>query len=121
MFKTSRLLLSAAVLLVTVVAGAPLVGQTPVPATIPGGAPVAAQFENLHFRSIGPTTMSGRISDLAVYEPNPAIFYVGTAHGGVWKTTNNGATFEPQFQDAGLISIGDIAISQSNPNLVWVG
>ena len=36
----------------------------------------------------------GRISDLAVYEANPAIFYVGTAHGGVWKTTNNGTTFE---------------------------
>ena len=34
--------------------------------------------------------MSGRVSDIAVYEPNTAIFYVGTAHGGVWKTTNNG-------------------------------
>ena len=52
--------------------------------------------------------MSGRISDLAVYEANPAIFYVGTAHGGVWKTTNNGTTFEAQFQDQGLMSIGDV-------------
>ena len=63
----------------------------------------------------------GRISDLAVYEANPAIFYVGTAHGGVWKTVNNGTTFEAQFQDQGLMSIGDVAISQSNPDLVWVG
>jgi photosystem II stability/assembly factor-like uncharacterized protein len=46
---------------------------------------------------------------------------VATAHGGVWKTTNNGTTFIPQFQDQGLISIGDVTISQTNPELVWVG
>lgn len=82
---------------------------------------VAQEFERLHFRSIGPTTMSGRISDLAVYEANPSVYYAATAHGGVWKTTNNGTTFEPQFQDMGLIAIGDVTISQSNPELVWVG
>ena len=86
-------------------------------ASVPGGGP----FDTLHFRPIGPASMSGRISDLAVYEPNPAIFYVGTAHGGVWKTTNGGTTFEAQFQDTGLISVGDITVSQSNPDLVWVG
>ena len=78
-------------------------------------------FESLHFRPIGPASMSGRITDLAVYESNPAIFYVGTAHGGVWKTTNAGTTFEAQFQDQGLISIGDVTVSQNNPDLVWVG
>jgi photosystem II stability/assembly factor-like uncharacterized protein len=83
--------------------------------------PVAEQFERLHFRSIGPATMSGRISDLAVYERNPAVYYVATAHGGVWKTTSNGALFSPLFQNEGLISTGAIAISQSNPDLVWVG
>ena len=81
----------------------------------------ASPFETLHFRPIGPAGMSGRIADLAVYEPNPAIFYVGSAHGGVWKTTNGGTTFEAQFQDQGLISIGDVTVSQSNPDLVWVG
>ncbi len=65
--------------------------------------------------------MSGRISDLAIYEANPAIWYVGSAHGGVWKTTSNGAIFTPLFQDQGLIAIGDVAVSQSNPDLVWVG
>ena len=85
--------------------------------SIPGGGP----FDNLHFRPIGPASMSGRISDIAVYEANTAIFYVGTAHGGLWKTTNNGTTFEAQFQDKGLISIGDVTVSQSNPDLVWVG
>ena len=83
--------------------------------------PVAEQFKSLHFRSIGPATMSGRIADFAVYEANPAIYYVGTAHGGVWKTTNNGATFIPQFQDQGLMSIGDVTVSQTNPDLLWVG
>ncbi|MEP7383623.1 MAG: hypothetical protein ABI910_18200, partial [Gemmatimonadota bacterium] len=83
--------------------------------------PVAEEFAGLHFRSIGPATMSGRVADLAVYEANPAIYYVGTAHGGVWKTTSNGATFEPLFQDEGLIAVGDVAVSQINPDLVWVG
>ena len=81
----------------------------------------AGPFDTLHFRPIGPASMSGRISDLAVYEANPSIFYVGTAHGGVWKTINNGTTFEAQFQDQGLMSIGDVTISQNNPDLVWVG
>jgi photosystem II stability/assembly factor-like uncharacterized protein len=81
----------------------------------------ANPFDGLYFRAIGPATMSGRIADLAVYEANPAIFYVATAHGGVWKTTNNGTTWEPQLQDTGHLSTGAIAISQSNPDLVWVG
>ncbi|HEY9226186.1 MAG TPA: hypothetical protein VIP11_06040, partial [Gemmatimonadaceae bacterium] len=83
--------------------------------------PVAQQFEKLHFRSIGPATMSGRISDLAVYEKNPAIYYVGTAHGGVWKTTSNGTMFTPLLQDRGLLSIGDVTVSQTNPDIIWVG
>ena len=53
--------------------------------------PVADEFSALHFRSIGPASMSGRVTDLAVYEPNPAIYYVATAHGGVWKTSSAGA------------------------------
>ena len=83
-----------------------------------GTVPVADEFSRLHFRSIGPANMSGRISDFAVYEKNPAIYYVGTAHGGVWKTTNNGATYEALFQDMGLISIGDVTVSQTDQNLV---
>jgi photosystem II stability/assembly factor-like uncharacterized protein len=98
-------------------AEAPPAGAVPQASASTGTGP----FDSLHFRSIGPAAMSGRISDLAVYEPNPAIFYVGTAHGGVWKTTNNGTTFEAQFQNNGLMSIGDVTVSQSNPDLIWVG
>jgi photosystem II stability/assembly factor-like uncharacterized protein len=86
-----------------------------------GAIPVADEFERLHFRSIGPAIMSGRIADFAVYEANPAIYYVGTAHGGVWKTTSNGAQYTPLLQDKGLLSIGAVAVQQSNPNVVWVG
>lgn len=82
---------------------------------------VATEFDKLHFRSIGPATMSGRIADVAVFENNPSIYYVGTAHGGVWKTVNNGTTFTPLFQHEGLIAIGDVAVSQINPDIVWVG
>src|SRR5215468_2209958 len=85
------------------------------------GTPVAQQFEKLHFRSIGPAIMSGRISDLAVYEKNTAIWYVSTAHGGVWKTTSNGAQFTPLLQDKGLLAIGDVTVSQQNPDIIWVG
>jgi photosystem II stability/assembly factor-like uncharacterized protein len=108
-------LISAALLAFVAATGHLVLSQTP------GGAPVAQQFEQLHFRSIGPAITSGRIADLAVYEANPNIYYVGSAHGGLWKTVNNGATFTPEFQDMGLISIGDVTISQSNPDLVWVG
>jgi photosystem II stability/assembly factor-like uncharacterized protein len=83
--------------------------------------PVAQQFEKLHFRSIGPAIMSGRIADFAVYEKNPAVWYVATAHGGVWKTTSNGALLDPIFEQVGLMSIGDVTMSQTNPEVVWVG
>ena len=83
--------------------------------------PIATEFEKLHFRSIGPAVMSGRISDVAVFEAKPATYYVGTAHGGVWKTISNGTMFTPLLQDQGLLSIGDVAVSQKTPDLVWVG
>jgi photosystem II stability/assembly factor-like uncharacterized protein len=90
-------------------------------APVAAQAPVATEFDKLHFRSIGPATMSGRVADLAVYEANPAIFYVATAHGGVWKTTSNGALWTPLAQDKGLLSIGAVAVSQRNPDLVYIG
>jgi photosystem II stability/assembly factor-like uncharacterized protein len=73
------------------------------------------------WRSIGPASMGGRIDDIAVVESNPFIFYVGFATNGVWKTVNNGTTFEPIFETYSTASIGDIAICQPDPNIVWVG
>src|SRR5206468_1503460 len=102
--RPSRLLIASSLI------AAPLMAQSP----------VATEFDKLHFRLIGPATMSGRIADVAVYEANPAIYYVGTAHGGVWKTTSNGALFASVFDNQGLMSIGDIVVSQTNPDLVYV-
>src|SRR5947199_1417952 len=78
-------------------------------------------LKNLQWRSIGPANMGGRIDDIAVVESNTNIFYVGAATGGVWKTTNNGTTFEPLFDEQGSTSIGDIAIAPNDPNIIWVG
>jgi photosystem II stability/assembly factor-like uncharacterized protein len=79
-------------------------------------------FAGLQFRNIGPATMGGRVDDLAVLESNPAVFYVGTASGGLWKTMNNGTTWEVLFDDLDdVVSIGDIAIAPNDANTVWVG
>ena len=76
---------------------------------------------NFRFRSIGPASMGGRIDDIAVYEKDPRIIYVGYATGGVFRSTNAGTTFEPVFDQYGSASIGDIAIDQTNPDVVYVG
>ncbi len=78
-------------------------------------------IQALQYRPIGPAVMGGRVSDIAVDHSNTSTFYVGTATGGLWKTTNHGASFEPLFDDQAVSSIGDVTLSQGNPNLVWVG
>jgi photosystem II stability/assembly factor-like uncharacterized protein len=102
----------------TLVAGATLAVLVP---TMAAQIPVAEELNALRFRSIGPATMSGRIADVAVYEKNAAIWYVATAHGGVWKTTSGGTTWEALLQDQGLMSFGDVTVSQQDPDLVWAG
>ena len=92
--------------------------------------PVAAQLsqaqleavaEGMEWRNIGPTIMGGRVSDLAIVESKPTVFYVGTATGGVWKTVNHGTTFESVFDHEATSSVGDVTVAPSNPNIVWVG
>lgn len=78
-------------------------------------------LSSLRARSIGPTNMGGRIMDIAVYGLKPQIFYVATASGGLWKTENAGTTVRPVFQNESTISLGAVAVSQKNPNVVWVG
>lgn len=72
-------------------------------------------------RSIGPAASGGRVSALAVQKDLPSVFYVGTATGGVWKTINGGTTFKPIFDNEPNLSIGAVAVSDSNPSIVWVG
>lgn len=81
----------------------------------------AGTFSNLKFRSIGPAVTSGRIADFAVNPANTSEYYVATAAGGVWKTTNHGVTFQPVFDAQGSYSIGCVTIDPNNSNVVWVG
>jgi photosystem II stability/assembly factor-like uncharacterized protein len=80
----------------------------------------ARLLEALPARNIGPANMGGRIVDLAVVEKNPDTYYVAAATGGVWKTTDAGATWKP-LTDHLTCSIGAVAVSQSNPGILWVG
>jgi len=75
----------------------------------------------LKFRSIGPAFCSGRIADFAVNPKNHSIWFVAVASGHVWKTVNNGTTFEPVFDNNGTYSIGCVVIDPNNSNIVWVG
>jgi photosystem II stability/assembly factor-like uncharacterized protein len=81
----------------------------------------SSTFSALKWRSIGPAVTSGRISDFAVDPRNSSVYYVASASGGVWKTTNKGTTYEPLFDGEGSYSIGCVTLDPSNPNTVWVG
>lgn len=78
-------------------------------------------FKEYPVRNIGPVVMSGRVTDIAVHKDSARHFYVGFASGGVFETTNSGNTMEPIFDHQGTITIGDIAISEADPNILWVG
>ena len=76
---------------------------------------------SLKFRSIGPAWASGRIADFAVNPKNTKEYYVAVASGHVWKTTNNGTTWSPIFDNYGAYSIADVEIDPNNHNVIWVG
>ncbi len=78
-------------------------------------------FSGLKWRSIGPAFTSGRIADFAVNPNNHSEWYVAVASGHVWKTINNGTTFEPVFDGQKSYSIGIVVIDPNNENVVWVG
>jgi photosystem II stability/assembly factor-like uncharacterized protein len=82
---------------------------------------LSSVVSGLKLRSIGPALTSGRIADIAVHPTDKSIWYVGTAAGGVWKTTNNGISFTPIFDGEGAFSIGVVTIDPRNPNVIWVG
>ena len=74
------------------------------------------------FRSIGPSIMSGRVVDLDVNPNDPTEFYVAYATGGLWYTTNNGQSFTPIFDSTDILFIGDIAVNwNGQPRTIWVG
>jgi len=78
-------------------------------------------FREMRWRQIGPANFSGRIVDVEALETDFRHVMVASASGGVWKSSNAGTTWEPIFDDYNSASIGDIALCQENPNIIWVG
>jgi photosystem II stability/assembly factor-like uncharacterized protein len=81
--------------------------------------------DGFQYRNLGPFRAGAWISDIAVPETpmksHLYTFYVAARSGGVWKTTNNGTTFEPVFDNQNVVSIGALAIAPTDENVVWVG
>jgi len=80
-------------------------------------------FRHLPWQFLGPTNISGRMTDIAVCSPRGKSYtiYAATASGGVWKTDNEGTTWEPIFENGPSTAFGDIAIAPSNQNILWIG
>ena len=92
------------------------------PQTAPDyGADPASALANLRWREIGPANMGGRMSAVLGVPGDSRTFWVGGADGGVWKTTNGGTTFTPQWQDEEAYSVGALALAPSDHNVVWLG
>ncbi len=69
----------------------------------------------------GPINTGGRISDIEIDPENADTYYIGAASGGIFKTENRGASWQPIFDDQEYLSIGDIEISATNPDKIYVG
>jgi len=82
----------------------------------------ASPYKSATWMYVGPTNVSGRSTDAAVADKNgQRRIYVGYATSGVWKTDDNGATWQTIFDDMPSTSVGDLAVAPSNPDILWVG
>jgi len=81
----------------------------------------SALVSGLKWRGIGPAFTSGRIADFAVNPKNHSEWFVAVASGHVWKTVNNGTTFDPVFDSYGAYSMGCIIYDPNNTNVLWLG
>jgi photosystem II stability/assembly factor-like uncharacterized protein len=81
----------------------------------------AETCRGLALRNIGPTLSSGRIADVAVDPRNRDVWYVATASGGLWKTTDHGTTWKPIFDQHVSFSMGCVTLDPNNPDVVWLG
>jgi len=103
-----------ALVLLAVVPLAPTHAQQP--------APISTEtLSGLQFRSVGPAVTGGRIHDVEAWPGDPSTIYVATASGGLWKTTNKGATWKPLFDDQPVSTFGDVELAPSDRRIVWAG
>ncbi len=82
---------------------------------------VESFLEGMNVRHVGPGTMSGRVTAIAVERDRPEVIYAGTASGGLWRSESAGLTWEALFDEQPTQSIGAVAIAPSNPDAIWVG
>ncbi|GLR16284.1 beta propeller repeat protein [Portibacter lacus] len=80
----------------------------------------SSPFNQIPFINVGPTVMSGRVVDIEVNPDNPTTFYVAYASGGLWKTINNGTSFDPIFDNEAVMTIGDFDVDWKN-GVIYVG
>jgi photosystem II stability/assembly factor-like uncharacterized protein len=78
-------------------------------------------FAHLKFRNLGPAIAGGRVTAVAGIPGNPLVYYVGSAGGGVFKTSDGGLNWKAIFGHEATSSIGALAVAASNPSLVWAG
>ncbi|HVZ76557.1 MAG TPA: hypothetical protein VG818_01090 [Gemmatimonadaceae bacterium] len=103
--------------LLSLLAGALVTAAPTVSAQTPDSAALAA----FRWRTVGPANFDGRVNDIVGIPFPSKTFYVASAAGGVFKTTNAGTTFRPVFENERVASVGALAIAPSDTNQVWVG
>ena len=102
-------------------AGGSSSSDSQMPTAAPATQLPADWLKAVTWRPIGPANMGGRIVDLAMYGQDPVVYWAATASGGLLKTENNGVTFEHQFDHETTVSLGSVAVSATDPKVVWVG
>jgi len=99
---------------------AALLPVQPVLAAVPDGLS-DKDLSALQWREVGTAATSGRITRFAVHPDDVRVIYAATASGGLWKTDNAGTTWNAIFEHQSSVSMGDVALAPSNPEIVWVG
>ena len=93
----------------------------PLPALAQDNRMTADALKPVQLRSIGPGLVTGRIADIAIDRRNPSTWYVATAFGGLWKTTNRGTSFTPIFDNGGAHNLCCVVIDNNNSDVLWLG
>src|ERR1700680_4772858 len=96
----------------------PSAHPSPPPSQTPRPDP---NFGRLHWREVGPAGAGGRVAAVAGSASDPFLYYLGTAGGGVWKSNDGGASWNPVFSKEAVSSIGAVEIDPTNNKTVWAG
>ena len=84
-------------------------------------APMEELLRPFAWRSVGPALPGGRTTDIEAVEAKPWIIYAAVGPSGVWKSENAGTSWAPVFHKEATVSVGDLAVSQANPDIIWAG